>query len=50
MVCTLKHIIADSQKLEKSVGLCWIPGHAGISGTQTAYKKNKEASRQSEKN
>ena len=40
----LKHTIAYLQKLGKTVELCWIPGHAGVSGNEIAYKKAKEAS------
>ena len=44
----LKHTIANLQKLGKTVGLCWIAGHAGIPGNENADKKAKEASRRQE--
>ena len=45
----LKHTVANQQKLGNTVGFCWIPGHEGIRGNETADEKAKEASRRQNK-
>ena len=44
----LKHTIANQQKIGKTVELCWIPGRAGIPGSEVADEKAKEASKRQE--
>ena len=44
----LKHTIVDLRKSRTIIELCWIPGHTGIQGNETADKNVKEASREQE--
>lgn len=45
LIRKLKHKLADLQQDQKEVELCWVPGHAGIPGNETADRKAKEAAR-----